>query len=434
MNSKCIAVIDTPQFQRLRDLKQLGVIYLTFPGAVHSRFEHSVGVGHLAELLMKRFQRDQAELNITHRDIHNVTVAGLIHDLGHGPFSHSFEKWIKMYRPEIGFHHERMSQMMFQHLIEDNYIDFFEEDDILFINELISGKYSKKHEDKAWMFEIVANRRNSVDVDKFDYLARDSYNCGIKSSYDSSRLMIFSRVINNEICYHHKEGWNLNSLFNTRYSLFKQVYSHKVGVAIEHMVADALTLADKHMKISERSQSPATFTHLTDCIIKTIEASTEAQLEESRKLIKRIRRRDLYKCVEECIVPGDKIQHFKVPSAAEVVSGYSSDGLESLSEDDVIVDTHINNYALKDKNPIDSIHWFSKWEGNESFSLSQKDISLLAPSTFSEKYIRIYCRQKDKIAATQNAWRNYLRKTNQNIASPEHLYKGRFESGKKKLF
>jgi len=62
-------------------------------------------------------------------------------------------------------------------------------------------------------------------------------------SFNPSRLLIFSRVIDNEICYHAKEGWNLNSLFNTRYSMFKQVYSHRVGNSIEHMIGDAFTLA-----------------------------------------------------------------------------------------------------------------------------------------------------------------------------------------------
>jgi hypothetical protein len=173
----------------------------------------------------------------------------------------------------------------------------FAEEDICFLEELVSGKYSqyvlidwwkelkcrvermnwweksylflwdflivfsfrRKNSEKAWMFEIVANNKNSVDVDKFDYLARDSYNCGVISSYDFKRyvhfidllrfslhfrLMIHSRVINNEICYHAKEGscylnipwshlagWNLNSLFHTRYSLFKQIYTHRTGTS-----------------------------------------------------------------------------------------------------------------------------------------------------------------------------------------------------------
>jgi HD superfamily phosphohydrolase len=70
--------------------------------------------------------------------------------------------------------------------------------------------------EKKFLFEIVSNARNSVDVDKFDYLARDCYNLGIKSSYDSSRLLKFSRVINDEICFHSKEVYNVYEMFHTR--------------------------------------------------------------------------------------------------------------------------------------------------------------------------------------------------------------------------
>lgn len=82
--------------------------------------------------------------------------------------------------------------------------------------------------------------RNSIDVDKFDYLARDCYNLGMKSSYDSSRLMNNSRVINGEICFHAKEAYNLYEIFHTRYSLHKMVYQHRVNKCIEFMVSDAL--------------------------------------------------------------------------------------------------------------------------------------------------------------------------------------------------
>jgi len=286
------------------------------------------------------------------------------------------------------------------------------------------------------MFEIVANRRNSVDVDKFDYLARDCYNCGIKSSYDFSRLMIFSRVINNEICFHQKEGWNINSLFNTRYSLFKQVYSHKVGNAIEHMVADAFTLADPFMKISDRATDPTTYTYLTDCILKTIEASFEPQLEAARGIIRRLRCRDLYRFVDETIVPGELISQWRVPTAEEVVTCQSHDGT-ILNQEDIIVDTHVNNYAMKDQNPIDNIHWFTKWDQTESFSMSQREISLLAPATFSEKYIRIYCKDGAKVACAQKAWRNYLRTMGKLAASsPQHKFPENQPEGgvKKKLY
>ena len=91
MEGLCKRIIDTPQFQRLEHLKQLGVCNYVFRNASHSRFIHSLGVAHLAEKLILEIQKNQSYLDITESDILCVKVAGLCHDLGHGPFSHVFD-------------------------------------------------------------------------------------------------------------------------------------------------------------------------------------------------------------------------------------------------------------------------------------------------------------------------------------------------------
>ncbi|KAJ3586078.1 hypothetical protein NHX12_012479 [Muraenolepis orangiensis] len=142
-----IRIIDTPQFQRLRNIKQLGGVYFVFPGASHNRFEHSIGVGHLAGRLVQALSDRQPELLISHRDILCVKIAGLCHDLGHGPFSHMFDRiFIPKARPGVKWKHEIASLKMFDYLVEDNELKpvmeehgLVLEEDLDFITELITG-------------------------------------------------------------------------------------------------------------------------------------------------------------------------------------------------------------------------------------------------------------------------------------------------------
>nr|XP_020515366.1 deoxynucleoside triphosphate triphosphohydrolase SAMHD1-like [Labrus bergylta] len=193
-----IKIIDTPQFQRLRFIKQLGGVYFVYPGASHNRFEHSIGVGYLAGKLAEALRSRQPELNITDRDVLCVQIAGLCHDLGHGPFSHLYDglflpKALEKKRKLKKWKHENGSCDMLDHLLKENNLKpvmekygLKPEDNITFIKEMIAGPLqeskerrqwtSKRPEEKSFLYEIVSNKRNGVDVDKFDYLARSGFN------------------------------------------------------------------------------------------------------------------------------------------------------------------------------------------------------------------------------------------------------------------
>ncbi|MBN3294268.1 SAMH1 triphosphohydrolase, partial [Polypterus senegalus] len=187
-----VKIVDTPQFQRLRNIKQFGAGYRVYPGASHNRFEHSLGVCHLAKLLVTSLQMNQPELGITKEDVLCVQIAALCHDLGHGPFSHVFDGvFLKEYK-EIPWkvhnsfspfvQHEKGSCDMFDHMYKDNNLkDCFEEygledEHLDFIKDMINVERLTDEEmgekEKPFLYEIVSNKKTGIDVDKFDYFAR----------------------------------------------------------------------------------------------------------------------------------------------------------------------------------------------------------------------------------------------------------------------
>lgn len=194
----CVAVIDTPEFQRLRHIGQLGTCRWVFPGAVHDRFQHSLGVAHLAESWTTHFRRTQPELGITDSDVLCVTLAGLLHDLGHGPYSHFWEGWKHAAHAQLP-EHEELSCSLLDRLLARGEVDpspWLTAGDLEFVKALILGAppdppsdgdcYADPERaqvmrcgtrgvvgsDKRFLYEIVANQRSGFDVDKLDYFER----------------------------------------------------------------------------------------------------------------------------------------------------------------------------------------------------------------------------------------------------------------------
>ncbi|XP_044520270.1 deoxynucleoside triphosphate triphosphohydrolase SAMHD1 isoform X2 [Gracilinanus agilis] len=393
-----IKIIDTPQFQRLRYIKQLGGSYYVFPGASHNRFEHSLGVGYLAGYLVRTLQEKQPELQITNRDILCVQIAGLCHDLGHGPFSHMFDgRFIPLARPELNWRHENASVKMFEHLVNANGIEdvmrnygLVPEEDICFIKEQIEGSLDSTEENSQWLkkgrpqeknflYEIVANKRNGIDVDKWDYFARDCHHLGIQNNFDHKRFIKFARVCKvdkmTHICTRDKEVGNLYDMFHTRNCLHRRAYQHKIGNIIEKMITDAFLKADpyiqiegsggKKYKLSTAIDDMEAYTKLTDNIFLEILHSTDPNLAEAREILQKVECRKLYKFVGETQPTGtDKItveEYDQLPkSVAESKPENIPLPVELKAEDFVV------------------------------------DVSQLLPEKFAEQLIRVYCKKTDK--------------------------------------
>jgi HD superfamily phosphohydrolase len=233
----CMSFIDKPEFQRLKYIKQLGITYKIFPKAIHTRFEHSLGTAFLSEQLMIKLKENQPELNINDRLIQIVKLAGLLHDIGHIMFSHLFDNIIKNYiDKEIPEHEDRGIELI-RHMIKKYNINITKDETNLLCN-LIIGKFNDKY--PKFIFQIVNNSLNGIDVDKIDYLMRDAKYLGYPVKFDYKSILKNIRVFNDQICYHQIDTNNVYSIFLMRFKLHKDVYQNHKVKAIEFMICDAI--------------------------------------------------------------------------------------------------------------------------------------------------------------------------------------------------
>jgi HD superfamily phosphohydrolase len=386
-----IKIIDTPEFQRLRHIKQLGTCYYVFSGASHNRFEHSIGVAYLAKELLTSIKHKQPELNITQEHITTVELAGLCHDLGHGAFSHIFDNQIIPKYSNIKYkEHEERSCVMFKHIIEKYNIKLTEYQ-IQTIQELINPIL--KNAKPRFLYNIVNNIDNGIDVDKFDYIKRDTYNIGLNYTFDYDRIFKQIIVIDDKIAYPSKLKYEIYELFHIRYQLHLQIYTHPVVRSIEYMISECLEKANDVLKIAESVDDPEAFIHLTDNVIQIIKFSEHSNLLESQNIIYKIETRNIFKYIGEIILnPSDKsIYNYDVVKTV-ALSTKSGIDFTQINENDIIVD----QIFLGNKNePLKNVIFYEP-STRKIVQPKKKEISQLLPTNFSETRLRLYSKVKEK--------------------------------------
>ncbi|EOY02370.1 HD domain-containing metal-dependent phosphohydrolase family protein isoform 1 [Theobroma cacao] len=504
----CLLVLDLNQLHFVAFVLILpkfvqGMTHMVYPGAVHSRFEHSLGVYWLAGEAIHKLKTYQGlELGIDRFDVQTVKIAGLLHDVGHGPFSHLFEREFlpqvlngfkcarqqKCLRPFQARHtpgapksafffkavisvlsraHEQMSAKLIDHIVDVHHIDVEAEMikrvkelilassefalpkvsayfyDPFFRHILITGNIFslvlgkcmdvvvsclyyyycyyfvlmlKSAKEKQFLYDIVANGRNGIDVDKFDYIYRDSRACGLGCSFDFQRLMETMRVLGDEICYRAKDYLSIHKLFATRADLYRTVYTHSKVKAVEIMVVDALLKANSYLEISSSIQDPSEYWKLDDTIIKTIETAPDEELRESRDLIRRIRRRNLYQFCNEFAVPKDKLEHFKNVTAQDIACSQKNGGV-LLKEEDIAVSNVRIDLTRGRQNPLERCSFLTElisgqdYESEEKFPIPDGRISHLLPTSYQDMIVRVYSKKPELIAAVSEAFENFQLKT-----------------------
>ncbi len=280
-----LEIIDNPIFQRLRRIKQLSGAHLTYPAAQHTRFEHSLGVMHIASqagyVLKEKGILKSHEIKI-------LRLAGLLHDIGHGPFSHLFEEIIQQKK----ISHEDFGKAI---ILKSEIGDTLTKNgfDKKFITKVAFGESKYQY-----LNEIISG---TLSADMMDYLLRDGYFTGAEhAKIDHKRLTQSLDVHKKKLALERSALYSFESMMYSRYQMFKAVYFHKTVRAAEVMMIEALRLSDDEYGFTSFNINE--FVKLTDeYILSLLLSSKSSKLRKARQLAEDYQNRKLLKCVYERI-------------------------------------------------------------------------------------------------------------------------------------
>ena len=421
-------IIDTKYFQRLRYLHQLGTCYLVFPSATHTRFEHSLGTYYLVGELLRNIKRntDTETINkcliqipnlktyfndMQQTDLLNdelceiIKIAGLCHDLGHGPFSHLFED---VFQNNIS--HEHRSCMILEKIIETTDLkEMFNQTIINFIKDLINPQENNK----GFVYQIVSNYLNDIDMDKCDYICRDTYTVGLKYSADYRIIINDVIVIDNVVCYPKQLSYELICLFTTRYRLHKQVYGHKSVIVFDHIISQIIRLLDPIFDLSDHINNLNKLSNITDYYvlnsviflndnIHLYDEKYHDNIKCTKKLLDRINSRNLYKYIGTIISENElTINHNTITQ------------IDSTLDDKFIICKKTIGYISGNKdNPLDNIYFYDKNDKNKAFIIDKQMVTKLSSSIYKEHLVMLFSITKDQVIITKltNIYNNLLNK------------------------
>ena len=285
-------VIDTPFVQRLRRIHQLAGAYMVYPGAVHTRFDHVTGAMHVAGQIADALS---LWIDLSPDAIQEIRLAALLHDVGHGPFSHTFEEVLA---DKATTTHEDISQRIIAKTsIRDvlNNHGFSPRK----MSAFAVGKQSTK---PPFMNEIIAG---GLSADIMDYLLRDSYFTGVEyGKVDVQRVIDSLRVAERHLALDNAGLYAFEALLLARYEMFKAVYFHRTVRAAELMLVNSMKLADEALHLTDLSDLDE-YLEMTDERILhdlvSLDPASPAQ-KEARQLAIDFRDRHLVKCVFEQLV------------------------------------------------------------------------------------------------------------------------------------
>lgn len=374
-----LAIIDNPIFQRLRRIRQLSGAHLTYPAAQHTRFEHSLGVMHIASQAGHALH-EKGILKLD--DIETLRLSGLLHDIGHGPFSHLFEEIIQ----EKKISHE----------------DFGKE---IILKSEIGDSLSKNGFDKKlitkiafgdskfqYMNEIVSG---ALSADMMDYLLRDGYFTGAEHArIDHKRITQSLDVHKKKLALERSALYSFESMMHSRYQMFKAVYFHKTVRSAEVMLLEALRLSDDEFGFTNFNVNE--FVNLTDeYVLSTLISSKSSKLKRARQLAEDYQNRKLLKCVFERILTGKaNLKKIRTDELRTSISKKSK-----IDENEIFVDSSVTPSIplAPSKNESTSIILITNENGKSTAKeMPISQIPVVSAISGFMNILRIYTHQKNR--------------------------------------
>lgn len=272
-------------FQRLRRISQMGLASLVYPGAIHTRFHHALGALHLMTRALDTLKNKGIE--ISEEESEAVCIAILLHDIGHGPFSHTLEHQI------LPYHHERIS-LAIMRMLNDEF-----DGKLNLAISIFTNKYKK-----SFLHELVSSQ---LDMDRLDYLNRDSFYSGVAEGvigYD--RIIQMLNVIDDKLVVEEKGIYSIEKFLMARRIMYWQVYLHKTALCAEQMLGAFIhRLAE--LKIKDSTCLSANMAH--QLITAAQEKQEEIPIEQLNKYCQ-IDDHDVYYLLKQCQKSEDQILHY----------------------------------------------------------------------------------------------------------------------------
>lgn len=222
-NGLIFNLIEHKYFQRLRRISQMGLSYLVYPGAHHTRFHHAIGCVHIMQKAMEKLEQKGVEISSEEKEA--TLVAILLHDIGHGPFSHAMENSIAE-----GVHHEQISLQFIEYLNSEF------NGSLTLALKIFKGTYHR-----PFLHQLVSGQ---LDMDRTDYLKRDSFYTGMaEGNINTDRILAMLNVKDDELMVEEKGIYTIEKFLVARRLMYWQVYLHKTSLVAEQVLVKVLKRA-----------------------------------------------------------------------------------------------------------------------------------------------------------------------------------------------